>query len=181
MILRRDSLDDVLDRIEHLYQDGELEKAEKELRRGRRKYPGDLVLIEWEATFAADAGRFADALAHLESVLAVEPGRPFALREKVSALIGLGRFEEALALLGSLGAQTAGDAAYHYDLGLCLDRLGRPEEADRAFKKAARLDPEGFPRPARLSGEEFDAVVQASLEAVPEALRSYLENVVVEA
>ena len=152
----------------------------KEVRRGRRLYPDDLTLREWEATFSNDASRFGDSLRILEEVLAREPGRRFARREKVTSLMGLGRFGEALALLEEIGPDNAGDGSYHFDRALCLDRLGRPEEADASFKKAARLDPEGYPRPPRLSQEEFEKVVEDALGEVPPRLSDLIANVVME-
>jgi len=115
--------------------------------------------------------------------------------------MALGRFEEALALLldigpegrsleeasaekrGSpdpLGAVNAGEAAFHFDRGLCIDHLGRPAEADEAFRKAAGLDPEGCVMPLRLSEEEFGRVVTAAIEGIPGELQGYLANVVTE-
>ena len=170
MILRKETLDDVLDRIRDLYDGGETEKAWKEVRRARRLYPEDLTLLEWEATFANDASRFEEAHRLLEKVLAEEPGRAFARREKVTSLMGLGRFGEALALLESIGPDNAGDASYHFDSALCLDRLDRSVEADGSFKKAARLDPEAYPHPPRLSAEEFGKTVESSLAEVPPRL-----------
>jgi predicted Zn-dependent protease with MMP-like domain len=180
MILRKETVDDILDRLRSLYDEGDAEKAAKELRRARKLHPTDPTFLEWEATFANDAGRYAEALEFLQEVLAAEPERPFARREKVNSLMGLGRFAEALVVLEGIGPDNAGDAAYHFDRASCLDRLGRAEEADVSFRKAARLDAEGFPRPLRLSREEFDEVVEAAMEEVPETLRPYLENVVLE-
>jgi predicted Zn-dependent protease with MMP-like domain len=180
MILRRETLEDILERLEELYGKGETAEAEKELRRARRLHPEDLVLLEWEATFASDQGRYPEALKWLEKVLSTEPDRPFARREKALALLGLGRFEEALSLLEEIGPDNAGDARYHFDRGLCLDRLGRLEDADQAFRKAARLDPETFPAPPRLTADEFDGLVRGAVEEVPPALKPYLENVMVE-
>ena len=179
MIDRRETLDDVLDRIEDLYDAGKMDAARKELRRARRSHPEDLTLLEWEAAFANDEGRHGDALAVIEKVLAADPGRRFSLDEKVASLLGLGRFAEALAFLDARGPDNSGDAGHHYDRALCLDRVGRSDEADRAFAKAARLDPEQFPRPPRLSAKEFEAVVKDALDEIPDLLRRYLDNVIV--
>ncbi len=180
MIVRRESLDGILARLEELYDAGQAEKVEKELRRARRDHPGDLTLLEWEATLAGDDGRYAEALAFLDEVLAIQPDRPFARREKVTVLMDLGRFAEALSSLEEIGPDNAGDSAYHFDRALCLDRLTRTEEADREFREAERLAPEELTRPARLSLEEFEEVARRAIDEIPEALRKYLDNVIVE-
>src|SRR5262245_8310076 len=82
MISRRETLEDILDRLEQLYQDGRGDEARRELKRARKKFPQDLLLMEWEATFANDDGRYGDALTRLDAVLAAEPGRRFARRER---------------------------------------------------------------------------------------------------
>jgi predicted Zn-dependent protease with MMP-like domain len=181
VILRKETVDDILDRIEALYDAGKCDRARKELRRARRLYPDDLTLLEWEATFSNDEGRYADGLAVLDDVLGADPGRPFARREKVAALMGLGRFGEALKFLEEIGPDNAGDAGHFRDRALCLDRLDRAEEADRAFKKAARLDPEEYRMPPRLSQEEFEDVVREALDELPEDVARYLDNVIVQA
>jgi predicted Zn-dependent protease with MMP-like domain len=180
MILRRESLDDILDRIEGLYDAGELQKARKELRRARGRFRGDPTLLEWEATFANDEGRFEEALSHLDDVLRSEPDRPFARRERTVSLMGLGRFAEALALLDRIGPEGPRDAAHHYDRALCLDRLSRPEEADRAFRKASRIEPDDFPVPLRLPADDFDRVAREAVDETPAELHRYIENVIVE-
>jgi len=65
----------------------------------------------------------------------------------------------------------------HHALGLCCTQLGRIEEADEAFARAAELDPESYFRPFRLNAEDFDEVVDEALAELPEEFESYLENV----
>jgi len=144
----RRSLRESLLLLEELYEDGEIERAWKEVRRARRSYPEDLDLLEWEATISVELGRFSGALDLLDRVVS-----------------------------GSAPGEAA-DAGIHFERGICLDRLGRIEEADRAFSRAAELDPGEYPAPSRHSREEFDAIVRSALEEIPEDLGRYLENVV---
>jgi len=48
--------------------------------------------------------------------------------------------------------------------GLVAEREGRFEEADSLFARAAKLDPERFPRPERLSDAEFLSVLAEALD-----------------
>jgi predicted Zn-dependent protease with MMP-like domain/Flp pilus assembly protein TadD len=65
----------------------------------------------------------------------------------------------------------------HQALGLSYTQLGRIEEADVAFARAAELDPESYFRPFRLNAEDFDEVVDEALAELPEEFEGYLENV----
>jgi len=99
-------------------------------------------------------------------------------------LLDLGRFEAALAALDDLlpAARLRDEderASLVHDRALCLDRLGRVEEADRAFAHAARLAPDDFFVPARLAAAEFDALVEHALDHIPARFRKYLQQTVV--
>lgn len=179
-------LDDVLDRLEDLDAQGDDDGLRRAVAAARKRFPQALELREWEATIASDDGRPADALAILDAVLAVEPERPWSRRERAAVLLDLGRFAEALAVLEALpvrGARRRQDrldqASVHADRGLCLDRLGRPDEADAQYREAARLDPTGHPVPLRLAREAFEALVADALDDVPEQFRRLLGQVVV--
>lgn len=179
MIQRKESLEDVLTRIENLYDEGLYEKAFAELQRARTRFSENLTLMEWEAIFCADENRHREALELLDRVLAADPDRPFALREKAAVLQGLGRFEDSLEAYKRVGPEGEEDAAYYFEVGVCQDRLNRPKEADRSFAKAARIEPENYRAPQRLSQEEFEELVGRAVEKIPTKLRRYLENVVI--
>lgn len=60
----------------------------------------------------------------------------------VSAMVGDGRFEEALAALDTLMAVDSLDDALVYYRGMCLLELGRPAEAADCIERAVAMDPE---------------------------------------
>jgi len=68
--------------------------------------------------------------------------------------------------------------AVHY-LGLIAERSGDAAVAERHFARARKLDPEAYPRPVRLSEQEFEAAIETALEKVPEKVREALANVVI--
>lgn len=179
-------LDAVLDRLEDLDDAGEPQALRRELASARKRFPRAIELREWEATVAADDGRLEEALALLDAILADEPERAWARRERASVLLDLGRFADALAALEAMptrGTRRRQDrldqASVHADRGICLDRLGRPDEADEQYRAAAALDPAGLPVPPRLSREEFERLVADALDDVPERFRRLLDQVVV--
>ena len=177
-------LERLLDRIEELDERGDHAALRREVLKGRARHPESIDLMEWEAMLAGEADEPARALALLDAVRARAPRRFWPRRERAAVLLDLGRFEEALAALDELAA--AGRlrdederASLHHDRALCLDRLGRPVEADGEFARAARLWPDGHFVPLRLSGEEFDALVEHALDHIPRRFRKYLQQTVV--
>jgi predicted Zn-dependent protease with MMP-like domain len=182
MIRPVNTLDDVLDHLEALDDDGDDEALRAELASARRTFPDALELREWEAFLAAEDGRFDDALAILDDVLRIEPDRPWARREHAGVLLDLGRFDDALDELRSLEPddfEPAERASVHHDVAMCLDRLGRTAEADVEYRKAARLYPREFPVPLRLDAARFEALVAKALDGIPPEFRELIAQVVV--
>jgi predicted Zn-dependent protease with MMP-like domain len=179
-----EALDRVLDRIEELDRQGNATGLRREVLRGRTRFPESIDLMEWEAMLAAEGDEPGRALTLLEAILARAPRRFWPRRERAAALLDLGRFEQALAAVDdALAAARLRDederASLHHDRGLCLDRLLRPDEADREFGRAAQLWPDGYFMPLRLPGEEFDALVERALDHIPSQFRKYLRQTVV--
>ncbi len=61
-------------------------------------------------------------------------------------------------------------------LSLCWELLGDLPRADALLAEARDLDPEGWPLPARLSDEEFERVLNAAVERLPEPFREALAD-----
>jgi predicted Zn-dependent protease with MMP-like domain len=94
-----------------------------------------------------------------------------------------GRFARAVAVLERVVGRVAADATdedvaeAHFVLGCALDRIGDPRAAETHFEAAERRDPEGYPRPPRLSAGAFDRVVARAREFIPAEFARYLEQV----
>lgn len=65
----------------------------------------------------------------------------------------------------------------HHAVGLAYTQLGRIDEADAAFARAAGLAPENYFRPHRLDPDAFDEVIEEALAELPNEFQTYLENV----
>jgi predicted Zn-dependent protease with MMP-like domain len=174
----------LLDRIEELDQQGNATALRREVLRGRNRFPESIDLMEWEAMLVSEGEEPERALKLLNAILQRAPRRFWPRRERAALLLDLGRFEEALAALDDvLAAAKLRDederASVHHDRALCLDRLGRMAEADREFARAARLWPDTHFVPLRLSGEEFDTLVEHALDHIPARFRRYLQQTVV--
>ena len=174
-------LDDVLDHLDALDEGGDEDALRAALAEALPRFPDAPDLREWEASLAADDGRFEESLAILDAVLASHPDRSWARHERAALLMELGRFADGLAALRALPRprDAVERAALHFDQGVCLDRLGDVAAADAELRRAARLAPDDYPMPLRLSEERFEALVAEALDDMPQELLAHLEQVVV--
>lgn len=164
-------------------EDGELERAVELARKGaraarregRRDLEADLLWLEGSAlTELADP---VTALARLDAALALAPDHLDAMLERAFALFELLRADEARRQLEEVLAREPDEPWAHHQLGLIAERRGDRTEADRRFRRARRLDPEGFPAPVTVTRAEFERLAEQALEDLPEAVRRYLANV----
>ena len=92
-------------------------------------------------------------------------------------LLEAGRALDALEAADAAAAIDDGIAVVYELRAMALTHLDRIDEADRAFRRAAELDPEEFFEPYRLDGSEFDAIVEKILTGLPRKFRDWLTNV----
>jgi predicted Zn-dependent protease with MMP-like domain len=85
------------------------------------------------------------------------------------------RLAEARAAFEQLDAHEEGSALLD-NLALLADLDGDREKADRLYRRAAALDPEGSPLPPRLSPEQFEEVVHEAAAELPPEFRAALEE-----
>jgi predicted Zn-dependent protease with MMP-like domain/Flp pilus assembly protein TadD len=127
------------------------------------------------------AGEAERALRAAERGLRAAPEHaPLHLRRGES-LYGLARFREAEEAVEEAVRRAPDDAAAVHLRARVRQRLGRAEAADRDFRRAAKLSPEEYRVPIRLSAAEFDGVMREALREIPLPFRSHLDNVEVSA
>ena len=97
-----------------------------------------LVLM---GTASAKLGRPAEAAAHYERAVAIDPRDAEALDHLAMTRFGESRFDEALGLYRTLLEVKPDSAQTHANLAATLYHLGRPEEALAGFERALSLDP----------------------------------------
>ena len=116
------------------------------------------------------------AESYLGQALALAESAPY---HELSARVALEKadFQAGLASADRAIALEPDFADAYHARGAALTLLGRLEEADRAFKRAAQLDPDVYFVPSRLRSEEFDRAVEEALALIPDPFRRHLENV----
>ena len=95
------------------------------------------------------------------------------------ALFRCSQFEESQRLAETILKSDANLPDAHFVLALNLERQARLDEAEQHFRDAARLDPERFPLPTRLSREAFGTHLSRAMDRLPVKYRRHLEQVAV--
>jgi predicted O-linked N-acetylglucosamine transferase (SPINDLY family) len=95
------------------------------------------------ATGHFQAGRLAEAEAAYRQVLELDPANAVALRQLAALAAGARRFDEAAAYLERVVRGDSSQPLDHANLGACYRQLGKPADAEAAFRAAVRLAP-GF-------------------------------------
>jgi predicted Zn-dependent protease with MMP-like domain len=172
-----DPHDELLDRAEEALDDGDVEQALelcREVLAHDPRHPGALFV-------AADAERTLGDLERAEigyrAVTQIAPDHSPAWSGLAAVLFDQLRFEEGrIATLRALRADPSNPEAAHVR-GLLRERRGDLRGADRDFLRAARLDPEGFPLPERLSDAMITAVIEEAKRDLHPSIRTFLEQV----
>ena len=94
------------------------------------------------ARLLLNRGGFARALAETALLVTDDPDEPAWLALRADALGHMGDYEAALAIRQSLVAAWPEEAQFQCALGQTLHALGRPAEAERAFRESLRLAPD---------------------------------------
>jgi len=106
-----------------------------------------------------------------------DPDDPEFRSARAQALFAICRFAEAKDDAERALATDPAQADALCILGLVLERDGRYDEADAAFRESAKNDPERFQAPIRLSRRAFEGVVVHAGAMLPEEFRTRLDEV----
>lgn len=96
------------------------------------------------------AGRFADALPHLDAVLAADPRNAVAESQLGGAYMGLGRLPLAIQHF-ERSAQLSPDERAQINLADVLQKAGRPSDAEAAYKRAIVANYDSFEAHVKLA------------------------------
>ncbi|MCT2559671.1 tetratricopeptide repeat protein [Tsuneonella sp. YG55] len=125
-----------------------------------KRFPGDPRLFNSAGNFHAEAGRAQRALEMFERALAIDPRLHEAAKNAAITLQGLGRVEEAIALLRTRERDLGRDASYWTLRANAEQQAGRLPEAGNSFARAITIDgadPDALKGRARVSLERGEA------------------------
>ena len=121
-----------------------------------------------------------EARANFDQSLALDPEYPDAHCEKGASLFELYQFSAALQSLKTAIALDASYARPRHYLGTIYEFMGEESLADREYELAARLDPEAYPPPIRLSDGDFQRALEEAVHTLPRAVAALLPGVELE-
>jgi len=166
-----------LDLARTLFENGELDEAKSTV---------DGVLLagpegddEVEAYYLRgeillDMGDPRRALLAYDAAATAAPDDAHVLSGKGEALFRLWQFERAAKAFEQALRGDAKNARAHRGVALAYDRMDRKKLADMHFERAAKLDPEAYPLPVRMSREDFDAAAREAIREMPAPIKSRL-------
>ncbi len=168
--------------VEEIYDALDADEPERALASARialRDAPDDPVLHFLAGIALGELDQPEGALAEFDVAVAADPDDPEFRAARAHTLFALCRFAPARRDAERALASDPAKADALQVLGLVLEREGRYEEADVRFRASAKVDPERFPMPVRLSREAFAGVVERAGTMLPEEFRSRLDEVAV--
>ena len=118
-----------------------------------------------------------EALVNFDRSIELDPEYPDSHCEKGASLFELYRFSAALSALKAAIALDGAYARPHHFLGIIYEFMGEDQLADREYDLAARLDPEAYPPPLRLSEGDFRRALEEAVHTLPRAVSSLLPDV----
>lgn len=115
--------------------------------------------------------RYWEAANHLEEVLEVDPEDLAALADYGLCLFEMCEFSNAEIVLARALEIEPSDPQACYWMALCIERRGQYQLAEKYFHAAHEMDPEAYPRPARVGRETFMGAVSEALAQFPGPLK----------
>lgn len=139
----------------------------------------DALLHYYAGRALLELDRPGAAVPHLDRAVRMDPDDPDFLSDLAVACFRTCDFDTAAGHAERALAIDRKRPDLHELHGLLLERAGRFDDADAAFARARRLDPDGYPAPVRLSAEQFDDEVRRAGEILPDPFRSHLDEVAI--
>lgn len=161
--------EEIVQQVEWLLNEGEPEKATLLCRRGLRRFPRDAELWFLLGDSLLESGRLAPAEKAFKNAFEIRGAWPLALAKRAEALITLNRLRFA---------QELGEKAYELDRdcphcsyvkGLLHDIAGDHDVARFFFRRAAKIDSDGYFNPVVVSSRQFHQLVKGAVAQIREA------------
>lgn len=172
-----DDLQAQMDAADAMLAEGEVEQALILLDRLAEQYPEspDVLLLLGDAEF--DWGDLEAALESYDKAVELDPEWADAFAARSRCLIELGRMGEAQSDVERALRLDSRCAEAHYTRAILLEFAGRFRQADDAYRTAARLQPDRFVVPIRVTRKTFDAAVRRAIARLPRKFKDRMEGV----
>jgi len=176
----RPDRDKLLLRIDQAFERDDPAAALKAAVKGVRAYPGDPDLRIRLGDALLDQGALREAAAAYRETVALAPEWAEALVALADVQVELNDLAAAEDTARAAVALDPDDPAAHHVLAVVFELTNRPKPAARAYAHAARLDPDGWFEPVRVSARAFDVALSHAIDELPSDLRDALADVRIE-
>ena len=167
-------------RIDEAFERDEPERALKLALKAARAYPDDPELAIRLGDALLDQGALREAAEAYRRTTELAPEWP----EALVALADVQVEQNELVAAEDTARRALGlapdDPATHHVLAVVYELTGRPKPAARAYARAARLDPDQYFEPVRVSARAFDVALRRAIDELPPDVRQALADVRVE-
>lgn len=155
----------------------DIEKIEREYERAKEEeHRAELAIALGDLYFGAD---LEESRKWYETATSHRPGDPESQAGLAEIAFESWSFAEAEQLAREALSFDSEAARAHFVLAMCAERKQDDRESQRHYRIAAQQDPQRFPQPARLSRDEFEAVVQEALGLLPPPVQELMSDVAV--
>jgi tetratricopeptide (TPR) repeat protein len=161
-------VDEILDRVDWLLEEGEPEKARRLCRRATRQHPKDERIWIAYGDSLSEGGRFREALKAFDRCVELQPDWALAQAKRAEALIEVGRVDEAEEVVDAALALDRDDGHASFVRAMVYEFLGQDDLSDFWYRRAARQDPENYFRPYRTSWDRFSAAAAEAVSMLPD-------------
>ena len=161
------SVDEVLDRVDWLLEEGEPDKARRLCRRVIRKHAKDERLWIAYGDSLSEAGRFREALKAYERGADLVPSWALAQAKRAEALLEVGRVTEAEGAVEAALELDRDDGHASFVRAMVFEFLGKDDLGDFWYRRAAKLDLENYFRPHRTTWDRFRVAVSEAVSMLP--------------
>jgi predicted Zn-dependent protease with MMP-like domain len=167
-------------RIDEAFEREDAARSLKVALKGARAFPDDPDLRIRLGDALLDNGGVREAAAAYRETVALSP-------EWAEAWVALADVQVEMNELvaaeetarRALELDPAAPAAHHV-LAAIFELTGRPKPAARAYAQAARLDPDGYFEPVRVTARAFDVALRHAIDELPPDLRAALADIRIE-
>jgi len=160
-------VDELLDRVDWLLEEGEPDKARRLCRRGIRQHAEDERIWIAYGDSLSEGGRFREALKAYERGAELAPCWALAQAKRAEALLEVSRVEDAEEAVDAALALDRDDGHASFVRAMVYEFLGKDDLADFWYRRAARQDVDNYFRPHRTTWDRFSAAAAEAVSMLP--------------
>ncbi len=166
-----------LDRSREAYQNHDLVTALPEAEELLEDDPDNIEALEVLGDTELELGHGREADLVFSHLLDLQPDEPIYLTGQAIARFLHADFEGAVHSASAALEAVPDLTEAHAYLGLCLERMGRLDEAAEHLDRAAQLDPAGWAPPPGVQDVPWQALLEAAMAMVDPSLHSFYDEV----